>query len=242
MTYTLHKSHAVVHTATIDVKILRLDKRQLTQSVFRQLDEQLIFRSDGTLGGTPWGRVNYTWKDNPPGTVFHVIYQDGENLKRSPVPATIRPRLCDAAAWFSDGRSEPMQDALTAMSEEREFRPYISKAIESARAALTLPPEERRPRWSLPYEVDRSGCLETVVWPELVRCGLATRTTQGWMELVQNPDPGSGVAAVLAALEQLHADIRKAANEGKSFERSAVASLASRVREMHQLEQLFIAA
>lgn len=84
--YALHKQHAVVHTASIDVKIMRLDKRQVTMSVFRQLDEELIFAADGSLRGTPWGRVSYLWKDNREGTAFHVVWQDGDRIKRSPVP------------------------------------------------------------------------------------------------------------------------------------------------------------
>ncbi len=87
MTKQLNKNHAIVHTATIDVKVLRLDKKQMTLSVFRQLDEELIFTSDGTLRGTPWGRVNYLWPGCREGTVFHVVWQDGDKLKRSPIPA-----------------------------------------------------------------------------------------------------------------------------------------------------------
>lgn len=85
---TLHVNHAIIHTASIDVAIMRLNKKQVTLSVFRQLDEESIFLSDGSLRGTPWGRVNYTWKDNKPGTAFHVVWQDGEYLKRSAVPKT----------------------------------------------------------------------------------------------------------------------------------------------------------
>jgi hypothetical protein len=84
--YQLHREHAIVHTGSIDVKIIRLDKRQLTMAVFRQLDEESIFLLDGSLRGVPWGRINYTWKGNPDDTAFHVIWQDGDYLKRSPVP------------------------------------------------------------------------------------------------------------------------------------------------------------
>ncbi len=82
----LHKRHAVIHTGSIDVKIMRLEKRQVTMAVFRQLDVGLLFLSDSSLRGEPWGRVNYTWKDNPHGTGFHVVWQDGDCLKRSPMP------------------------------------------------------------------------------------------------------------------------------------------------------------
>jgi hypothetical protein len=82
----LHKRHATVHTATIDVKVMRVDKKQVTMGLFRQLDAESIFNVDGTLAGTPWGRVNYRWAANPEGTAFHVVWQDGEQLKRSAVP------------------------------------------------------------------------------------------------------------------------------------------------------------
>jgi hypothetical protein len=82
----LTKNHVVVHTASINVKILRLEKKQVTLSVFRQLDEESVFLSDGTFRGQLWGRVNYTWKGNQAGTAFHVVWQKGDRLMRSCVP------------------------------------------------------------------------------------------------------------------------------------------------------------
>src|SRR4051812_9584559 len=83
----LNRQHAIIHTATIDVKIMRIDKKQVTLSVFRQLPEESIFLADGSLRGIPWGRVNYLWGDQEKRKVaFHVVWQDGNKLKRCEVP------------------------------------------------------------------------------------------------------------------------------------------------------------
>lgn len=74
-----------VETPTVDVQVIRLDKKQMTMSVFRQLDEELVFLADGGLRGRVWGRVNYKWKDSLASTEYYVVWQDGEFLKRSPV-------------------------------------------------------------------------------------------------------------------------------------------------------------
>lgn len=74
-----------IKTATIDVKVMRLDKRQLTLSIFRQLEEDFIFSTTG-LRGKLWGKVNYTWAGCHPETAFHVVWQAGDRLVRGPVP------------------------------------------------------------------------------------------------------------------------------------------------------------
>jgi hypothetical protein len=112
----LHKRHATVHTATIDVKIMRVDKKQVTMGLFRQLDEESIFNPDGTLRGTPWGRVNYCWSDNKIGTAFHVVWQDGEHLKRSAVP--YRPGRDRRIDW-SDFVYPPRPTRLYVPQDER---------------------------------------------------------------------------------------------------------------------------
>lgn len=82
---SLTKESAVVHTASIDVRIMRLDRRQVTMSVFRQLDEEQVI-DNGYLLGDVWGRVNYVWKSGRREAVkFWVVWTDGKLIKRSPV-------------------------------------------------------------------------------------------------------------------------------------------------------------
>lgn len=88
--FTLHKDHAIVHTASIDVKVLRINKRQMTMGVFRQLEEApiLYVNGEGTYStrGIVWGRVRYTWSDSPAWTDQYVIWQRGDILCRCPLP------------------------------------------------------------------------------------------------------------------------------------------------------------
>jgi hypothetical protein len=87
----IDKRHAIIHTASIDVKIMRLDKKQVTLSVFRQLKERKIFELEFyqvgdswnpkvTLLGTPWGIVNYVWDKCESWTRYHLVWQDGNEI------------------------------------------------------------------------------------------------------------------------------------------------------------------
>jgi hypothetical protein len=84
-----HQAGAVVHTATVDVQVMRLDRRQMTLAVFRQLPERDIFRDGGptpSLLGRPWGRVLYTWNGSPEYADYYLIWSDGTRLYRMPLP------------------------------------------------------------------------------------------------------------------------------------------------------------
>ncbi len=85
MSVVVHKDHAVIHTATIDVKIMRLGKRQVTQSVFRQLEEECVFDVGLELRGKLWGRVNYLWNGCPAYTNYHIVWQKENELRRMPL-------------------------------------------------------------------------------------------------------------------------------------------------------------
>ncbi len=133
MSLTLTKDHAIIHTATIDVKIMRLNKRQVTMAVFRQLDAESIFNSNGTLAGKPWGRVNYTWKDSPRGTAFHIVWQDGDSIKRSAVPRDIwgpDSWLRDISVW------DTLQSNISTLKEEIEHCDSLCSAAKENNEAV----------------------------------------------------------------------------------------------------------
>jgi hypothetical protein len=87
----LDAHEAIIKTATVEIKSLTVTGRQVTLSVFRQLQrEDIIDRDTGELRGQPWGRVNYAWNDcgwSPyrDGDVGHqhVVWQLGEELRRA---------------------------------------------------------------------------------------------------------------------------------------------------------------
>jgi hypothetical protein len=83
---------AKIKTATVELKALVIDGKQVTLSVFRQFqNEDLIDLESGQLKGVPWGRVNYD-----PGDCIanekhlHVVWQKGSELRR----ACVREEFC----------------------------------------------------------------------------------------------------------------------------------------------------
>jgi hypothetical protein len=52
---------AAITTCTIEVKVIKIDKKQMTLSVFRQLLRRSVIDVTFALLGEPWGIVNYFW-------------------------------------------------------------------------------------------------------------------------------------------------------------------------------------
>jgi hypothetical protein len=79
----LEAASAEILTASVTIKTLRVDSRQLTMGTFRQLPERALIDEDKVeLLGTVWGHVNY----HPNGDHDHrqFVVQFGEQLCRSP--------------------------------------------------------------------------------------------------------------------------------------------------------------
>jgi hypothetical protein len=76
---------ASITTVSVTIRSLRIDNRQLTQSVFRQLQERpLIDIEEPKLLGTIWGWVNYNPDTHYWGRQF--IVQFDQELYRCPFP------------------------------------------------------------------------------------------------------------------------------------------------------------
>lgn len=89
---SINVENAEIKTASIEIKALTVNGRQVTMSTFRQLqEEELIDFDNMKLNGIPWGHVNYFWKDNGlEGYHLHIIWQKGKDLKRSSVPLNFK--------------------------------------------------------------------------------------------------------------------------------------------------------
>ncbi|QIY72060.1 hypothetical protein HEP84_25830 [Streptomyces sp. RLB1-33] len=99
MTDRFTPQNVTVTTATIEVKTLTLGKRQITQSVFRQLVEEPLIDESGAFCGQPWGYINHcpdkkVAADDLSGRMIdcatsidhrHVIWQKDDELRRSRV-------------------------------------------------------------------------------------------------------------------------------------------------------------
>lgn len=90
MTKILTTQNAQITTAAVEVKTLTISGKQVTQSVFRQLQEAELVAEDGTLNGVPWGFVNYHPDKCEKDSIrhLHVIWQRGSDLLRSHVDLT----------------------------------------------------------------------------------------------------------------------------------------------------------
>jgi hypothetical protein len=86
MTVDIHRDHAILHTVSVDVSVLRISNRQVTLSVFKQLDERKVLDTDGSLNGVTWGSVKYKWEETPAWADYYVVWQDRTNLLRCPFP------------------------------------------------------------------------------------------------------------------------------------------------------------
>jgi hypothetical protein len=82
----LEAENVSVSTATISIKMVQVGKKQMTLSVFRQLEPTtLIDEVNLTLNGDVWGYVNYHWNSGGGGGVSrktNFLVQQGSFLRR----------------------------------------------------------------------------------------------------------------------------------------------------------------
>jgi hypothetical protein len=76
--------NAEIKTAAVEVRTLTLSGKQVTLSVFKQIEQAPIIQEDGMLAGEPWGRINY----HPDKCAdfelhHHVVWQVGSELRRA---------------------------------------------------------------------------------------------------------------------------------------------------------------
>jgi len=71
-----------IQQLVVEIKAIKVGKRQMTQGLFRQLPKRSII-DDTTyqIQGTPWCTVNYFWGDCSPDHL-HVVWQQGDKVYR----------------------------------------------------------------------------------------------------------------------------------------------------------------
>jgi hypothetical protein len=130
----INVQQAAVKTASITVKVMTIEKRQVTLAVFRQLiQEPLIDYSSGQFHGLPWGTVNHcpdrkacaerrdyraydgSYHHQPH---LHVVWQKGEELRR----AVESP----PSAWDPRDVSEPLLDPFATLAYDHAKLAHIT--------------------------------------------------------------------------------------------------------------------
>jgi hypothetical protein len=84
MTIKVHQ--AEVNTATVEIKTITINGKQVTLATFRQLYDESLIDHEGNFRGVPWGRVHYHPDKSCKDTEHeHVVWQQGDELRRSNV-------------------------------------------------------------------------------------------------------------------------------------------------------------
>ncbi len=79
----LNVENAQIKTAAVEIKTLTVSGKQVTLAVFRQImEEDIIDHENMKLNGTPWGLINYFWKEDYTDYKIHVLWQKGMELRR----------------------------------------------------------------------------------------------------------------------------------------------------------------
>ncbi len=137
-----------IKTLAVEVKVMKIDKRQVTLAVFRQLPEEPILDIlTGELIGIPWGRVNYCPDCKNTYPHFHIVWQKGNKLCR----ATIETRWSSGPSFSEDLRIELLWGGGNPLHD-------LNYYVESYLCARTLqgwlpdkPAERRRGKEVIPY-------------------------------------------------------------------------------------------
>ncbi|MFI6123243.1 hypothetical protein ACIBCU_26280 [Streptomyces sp. NPDC051064] len=134
MTRQLTTQNATITTAAVEVKTLTISGKQVTLAVFRQLREEPLVATDGTLNGEPWGVVNYhPDKCGDDQEHVHVVWQKGSDLRRSHVTAvpdfdylTPNGNHLKNAHWYSSTAVNRYLTALICMGLTAGSEPLLS--------------------------------------------------------------------------------------------------------------------
>jgi hypothetical protein len=113
---------ATIATVSVTIQAIQVSKRQMTQSVFRQLPAaNLIDETNVRLLGIPWGWVNYRWGDIPESHT-NFIFQAGTRLFRN----AFRIRTSSTFP-NSDSREQPhrYRSLLGEALKRRRLRAYV---------------------------------------------------------------------------------------------------------------------
>jgi len=160
----IHINQAELATVVVEIQTMRVDRKQLTLAVFRQLWEDRLFDDEGNYKGNPWGLVNYCPDDSCKGigTHRHVVWQLGKELRRCCVPWLVGSNyyytrsMWDAVKEQSDLKDEIIQAErnLEIATEVDQLRQQFGEGEEAF-------------KWLLKSNDARANELHAQRWQEL---------------------------------------------------------------------------
>jgi hypothetical protein len=152
-----------IEPATVTINTLKINGKQVTHDVFRQLKDAVLINHDGSLAGPPWGLVNYHQKKcDKLEKHAHLVWQLDDQLRQDTIqPPRWEPYwsdTCDALV-FATGTMERLPTITmrySAVPEDpvrsRQSRPSLPRLAARAiwilrghKIPLEPPPEEPMP-------------------------------------------------------------------------------------------------
>lgn len=109
MEKTITTHQAEVETFTVKVRVITVNNRKMTLSVFRQLEKRnFVDRDTVETRGEIWGRVNYHWDGCGYGRKHqHIVWQKGESIYRD-----CFGDISDYRHWGSTNREASYRNTL----------------------------------------------------------------------------------------------------------------------------------
>lgn len=104
---TIYVEEAHLHTVEVSIQTVRIGKKQMTLSVYKQLQREESFTDIFEPKGQFWGRVNYCPggvcgidPKRRPSRHIHIVWQKGNELRRDYVRSDYDP--CNINDWDYD--------------------------------------------------------------------------------------------------------------------------------------------
>jgi len=162
MARALTVQNAEINTASITIRTLQVEGRQVTMGVFRQLPvENIIDGNSLTLKGVGWGHVNYLMDDSYDyrcsDKTIHLVWQHGNELRRCYVHQTMKVPPFQFEKLPDNATTERLEHWAKRALESSEKQYYLDivkrgeeeRARWQAKRAVALGEYRREERWIL---------------------------------------------------------------------------------------------
>jgi len=234
---------ATIQTVQVEIKALKIGKKQVTMGLFRQLPyAELLDPETVQLRGVPWGWVQYWWDGDGrehlnAGTRLHVVWQAGDVLRRAIVSDTPHPGRMGRyynehqeaiTNWFLTS----LPSAQTYTSTEQWNGQYTNIRLNERAVDARLSKEQWKLIQKYWHQRDRDTHAEAKQWvhagssgtPEMVRQRIQAR------EAEYQQQKNAARAEYQALLES------------RGIEEATPHSFAQRIREIVQAQTAYEAA
>lgn len=167
MARALTVQNAEINTASITIRTLQVEGRQVTMGVFRQLPVEDIISDELSLRGVGWGHVNYLIEGGnyayyghthiyANGRPIHLVWQRGNELRRCLVPRDLVKPPFIFPNPESDATAEAVERYRKAAEDPNNSQKgWYKDQADRSKEKRTLWLAERAEAWDIHQEMMR---------------------------------------------------------------------------------------